>query len=90
MLAKLENLVNSAKGFLIWIVTPLAFVAGFIFYLLNSNSELKAKVGQSKEEVKLNELKTEETAVDKEADSSLSAYDSVRDAYLKKHPSERE
>ena len=87
MLEKLKAFAETAKGWLLYVLTPLAFLAGIIYYLITSKEALQHKLDESNAEKNIDETKIEETQVDAQANNTVDDYDKLRDAYLKNNPS---
>lgn len=85
MLEKIKAFAESVKSVLLYILGPIAFVAGIIYYYVTKThtleDELKAKDGQEK----LNELKGEQKSTDSAAVESNESYTAVRDRYKQEH-----
>jgi hypothetical protein len=82
MLQKIKDFGEAAKNAFIYIVTPIAFVLGFILYLVSKNRSLKDEVETSKAEGKLNELKGKQEEIDHRANNAVSEYEKLRGAYV--------
>lgn len=81
MLDKLKQLGEAGKGFLLYILTPLAFIAGLIFFLITKNRDLEDEVMAKDGDIKLKGLQDEQKAVDSSANNDVDTYERLRDAY---------
>lgn len=86
MLEKLKNFAESVKSVVLYIITPVAFIAGYIWYLLSKNESLEQKLQEKEGEEKLNELKGEQTKVDESAATLLDKYEKLRSSYVSGNP----
>lgn len=73
---------DKIKQTVIWIVTPLAFIAGYIYYLLTSRTALQHKLDQATSEKDLIKDSVEKEKADEKAKQSTADYQSLRDEYL--------
>lgn len=83
MLDRIKAFADTMKGVLLYVLTPLLFLAGAIYYLMTKNTELKTDLEAKDGEEKLNELQGEETKVDESAASASDEYARLRDAYMR-------
>lgn len=89
MLEKLRTIGEAAKQVILFIVTPLAFIAGVIYYLVSRNKDLERKLSTTEVErdlaarlERIEERKREANESSKEAISAEDAYRAIRDKYL--------
>jgi hypothetical protein len=87
MLDKLKAFAETAKGWLLYVLTPLAFIAGFIYYLITSKEALQHKLDESNAEKNIDESKIQEGEIDEKANEATDSYDAIRKQYLKDNPS---
>lgn len=85
LLQKLKLLADSAKGVILFILTPLSFIGGFIYYLLVQNSKLKEGLKEAQEEATHEKTRNEEAVIDEDSKHSSDDYAQLRDAYLRSH-----
>ena len=85
MIDKLKAFYESIKGILIYVLTPIAFILGIIYYLVTKNSSLKNQLQTLKTEGEIDEEKRNVSEAKVEADNADIDYKSIRDAYLKEH-----
>ena len=71
------------KDVVVYIVTPIAFALGYIYYLLGKNEQLESQLELSKALERQKELKNEQDEVDSEASNSFSDYDRVKREFLR-------
>lgn len=62
------------KSSLIFILTPLAFLAGVLYYLITGNQKLRSDLKQAKADADLAKLLSERAEAKKEADNAEKAY----------------
>lgn len=90
---KLRNLYvwikENAKVVFYFVVIPVSFVAGVIYYLVTGNKNLKQQLAQAKAEKDLTETLTKKEIAKNEADKAQGDYESVRDAYKREHPDDK-
>lgn len=81
MLEKLKSLGEAAKNVVLFILTPIAFIAGIIFYLWSGKTELTQKLKESEAEKDLKESLGEKLQIDKQANASYDDYERARKQY---------
>lgn len=82
MIAKINQVLDTIKKAFLWVVAPLAFIFGYIYYLLSKNESLTKEIEQSKIEKDLAETVAKKAEVDHEASSSVIDYNDVKRRYL--------
>jgi len=85
MLERIKTFGEAAKNLILWVIAPLAFVAGFLYFLiLGKNTEISSlKIKQSEDAVANTLDKVGEASTN--AANSETDYDTARDAYHKQH-----
>lgn len=81
MIEKLKTFIDSIKSVVLVIIGPLAFIAGFIYYLITKNTELKNELQTEKAGEKLNELQNAQITIDSNANSDVSNYEELKGRY---------
>jgi hypothetical protein len=74
-------MLEKAKKAFLYIVAPIAFVAGYIYFLLTQNTSLKRKLGQAESEKALERTKAEVKEADEKANRSMSDYINAKREY---------
>lgn len=85
MIEKLKAYLEVVKGALLFIVTPIVFLVGGIYYLIAQNTSLKDKLGQSEAEKHLAKILTEKEEAKNEANSKEDDYNTLRNKYVHDH-----
>lgn len=86
MLDKIKAFFSSLKSGFLYVVVPLATLAGYIYYLITSKEALQDKVDESDASKKLDETKLEQEKVDAQGNSSYDDYERIRNEYNKNNP----
>jgi hypothetical protein len=71
----LSNLLDNIKKIVLYVLTPLAFISGYIAYLLTKNHELTEKKEDLKFEVKDAENEKKQEVIDKTISESMDDYE---------------
>lgn len=79
--------METLKKYGLYVVSALAFIAGFIYYLIGKNRGLEEKLNQSEAEKALAATLAKKELIDEKANNAVSAYESARDAYRKSRDS---
>lgn len=82
MIEKLRAFAESAKAVLLYVLAPLAFVLGYIYYLTAKNSQLKDEIKAGKRSERTKEIENETKEVDRDALDALSEYERRRGEYV--------
>jgi hypothetical protein len=72
----------AVRDFLIYVLTPLAFVAGYIFYLLQQKHGLEDKIGDLTRDQRQKDFEGKVREDEKDVEKSTSDYARVRDQYI--------
>lgn len=83
MIEKIKTFAESVKNVMLYIVTPIAFVVGFIYYLIVKNHRLEDELNIKEGEKKLGELKGQQKEIDDRADASSAEYERLKRDYLR-------
>lgn len=86
MLDKLKRLIEVIKSGFWYVVGPLAFIGGSIWYLFSRNQDLKDQLMESKAEKELAKVLAKKVEIDNEANKSTDDYKHLRDKYLNSRP----
>lgn len=86
MLDRIKAFAEASKNVIIYILTPIAFVLGALYYLLTKNKELTEQVKQEKFDVTHNNTIDEQKTADATASDALSEYEKLRSAYVSGNP----
>ncbi len=70
------------KKILIFIVTPIAFVIGYVYFVLTAKKRVEDDLLISTQKEKLSELKGEEKQIDARANDAVAKFQRIRDAFL--------
>lgn len=79
----MENLKNLIKSYVFWIASGIAFILGFIYYLIGENRGLKEQVRQTEAEKGLAKTLAKKEQIDEKAGNAVSDYEHARDEYRK-------
>lgn len=82
MLEKIKAFGEAAKEVVLYILTPLAFIAGYIFYLVKKSRGLEDRLKEAEGEKKLGELHQKQTDIDSNANNFDAEYERLRKDYL--------
>lgn len=74
MIEKLKALGEAAKGVLVFILTPLLFVAGFIYYLITRNDSLQGQLRRERADKELGNAISEMARAKQEADDAEKSF----------------
>ena len=77
MMDKIKAFWGSVKDVLMYIIAPIAFCVGYIFYLTAKNDELKDELETAHFTTKDEELAHEETSIDQSAAAAIAEFNSV-------------
>lgn len=83
MLEKLKNLAESAKGLILWVITPLVLVVTGAIYLYSKMLYSKTEVEEIKAADVTTAVKEQANETDKNATIDLDTYKRMRELYLK-------
>lgn len=78
MLDRLKKIGEAAKQVVLFILVPVFFVAGYVYYLLTKNKNLEDALAASEADKKLEVLKGEQTEIDNESTDALERYRKLR------------
>ncbi len=78
-------MIERIKKFVTFVLTPLLFVAGFIYYLITKKQSLESEVTKLKSQGKIKDLIHEKEKAKEKADEAVTDYKSTRDKYLSEH-----
>jgi cbb3-type cytochrome oxidase subunit 3 len=85
MIEKLKNVLGIFKELLVFVITPIIFLIGFIYYLLTQNKLLKEENAEEHATGQLKELQGEQKQVDNNANTADASYEILRNQYLGLH-----
>ncbi len=89
MLEKFKRLGEAAKSVIIFIITPVVFVAGIIYYLVKQKNTLQSELQREKSGRELDQVKNKATEAEKESEDAVKNYNDIRDAYKREHPDDQ-
>lgn len=78
MFEKIKAFAGSVKDVVLYILTPLAFIAGYIFFLIQKNHRLEDEVRAKDGETKLGGIRGEKKQIDAAAADLVSEYEKLR------------
>ena len=82
MLEKLKALGESVKQLFLYLIVPLAFVAGYIYHLISKNKDLEGQVQSAKDSEVTKEKINEANQAQKESDNAVDAYRAAFQQYI--------
>jgi hypothetical protein len=82
---KWEKLLEAAKKLLLYVVAPVLFVAGYIYYLVTQNTELKGKLARSESDRKFDRLSEEARKAEEVAREAETRYLDTVAQYQREH-----
>jgi hypothetical protein len=77
--------MEKIKAYLLWVLTPILFVAGYIWYLLSQNEKLKAEVVEREEKREIEAVKEAAKAAVEKSNDSEADFRSLADQYRREH-----
>lgn len=82
-------MIDKLKEYLFKIVAPLAFIAGFIYYLFTQKTRLERELEVGKIEKEQAEYEAKQKELKNDADNAVARYKRVADGYELEHPSDK-
>lgn len=83
MIEKLKAFGEAAKSTLLYIIAPILFVLGYIYYLTTKNKNLKAEIAHMQADESISKTQQELQEAQNASNDAEKNYESIRDAYLK-------
>lgn len=83
MLQRLKDFFASIKGVFLYVIFPLVMLGWYIRHLLGLNAKLTQELEQEKFNEVSNDTKQKEEEIDSKANSAVSDFEHLRDAYEK-------
>lgn len=84
MIEKIKAGYAAVRDFLIYLVTPLAFLAGFIYYMFAKQRGLEDKIADLTRDEKQKEFQEKVKEDEKDVQATGSDYERLRAEYLSK------
>lgn len=81
----MKSMFEKIKEFGLYLVTPIVFIAGVVYYLITKNTSLKTEISILKSGKEIENAKDDANEKEKQANDAVSNYESVRDKYLNEH-----
>lgn len=78
-------MLRNIKDAFLYVVAPLAFIAGYIYYLLGRNEALERRVEQAERDQRIKDLVREAREFENEAKKAIDSYESTKRAYMDEH-----
>lgn len=88
MIEKIRAFGESCKVILSYVLMPLAFIAGAIYYLITRNTQLREKIERNEVQNKIEEEKKDANVAIEKATETESDYAAIRAAWRKEHHSD--
>jgi len=85
MIEKAKAAYAAVRDFLIYLVTPLAFLAGFIYYMFAKQRGLEDKISDLTRDQRQKNFEGKVIEDEIEVEKATSDYARLRDEYLKQH-----
>lgn len=90
MLDKIKAFWGNVKDVVVYIVAPLSFLAGYIWYLLTQNHKLEDELQAKDGDEKIKELQGEQKEIDSGAGDAVAQFEKLRAGLLARSPSSGE
>lgn len=83
MLDKIKKVLDIVKGILLYILTPVGILLGYVYYLTTKANALRDQLAHSKAEAELAKILTKKADKENEANKDEDYYRTLRDTYIK-------
>ena len=76
-------MIDKIKEYLFKVIAPLAFVLGYVYYLVTKNTSLRRELEVEKIEKQQAQFEAEQKELKNEADNAVDRYIKLRDEYVR-------
>lgn len=78
-------MLQKIKDAVLYVVTPLAILAGYIYYLLGRNEALERKIALKEADQNIKDLVSDARKAEEGSKDARKNYEDTRDKYLREH-----